>query len=146
MRSVSVTSPVAPIRTATLALRLRVQDTSCILNHAMNTDCNNSTGPTRQPIRSRAVLWLERAKMREGLFTLGVAICIGILCGFGAVGFRYLIDLFHRLFWGEWELKLVFLQAAPPWKVIAIPALGGLIVGPIVYFLPGKHGATAYPK
>ena len=35
--------------------------------------------------------WLERAKMRDQLFALGVAIIIGILCGFGAVGFRKLI-------------------------------------------------------
>ncbi len=71
----------------------------------------------------------EHAKTHERLFTIVVATCIGILCGFGAVGFRYLIEAFHRFFWGHWHLTLDVLIQAPAWRILLIPALGGLIVG-----------------
>ncbi len=90
--------------------------------------------------------WLERVKMREQFFMMAVAIVIGVLCGFGAVGFRYLLEIMHLLFWGDAHVTPDILRRLPSWRVILMPALGGLIVGPIVYFLVREAKGHGVPE
>ena len=61
-----------------------------------------------------------------------VASYIGILGGFGAVGFRYSIRFFQWIFWRTWQYTLPYVQGLPWYAKLIPPALGGLIVGPIV--------------
>ncbi len=109
-----------------------------------------ATEPARTGLRARAAAWagacLERAKMQDHFFMVGGAIIIGILCGFGAVGFRYMVDGFHWIFWGEGELPVMHLKDMPAWKVVGIPALGGLIVGPIIYFFAREAKGHGVPE
>jgi chloride channel protein, CIC family len=79
-----------------------------------------------------ALDWLERIKMREPFFMMAMAITIGICAGFGAVAFRHLIELMNWLFWGAAHATPDFLRELPVWRLILIPAAGGLLVGPIV--------------
>lgn len=90
--------------------------------------------------------WLERAKMREQYFMIAVAIVIGVLCGFGAVGFRYLVELMHLVFWGDPHATPAFLKSLPVWRLILVPAVGGLIVGPIVYLVVREARGHGVPE
>jgi len=72
---------------------------------------------------------------------ISVASLIGILAGFGAVGISYLISYIKALAWGA-DVTLLEGIANTPWYwIILIPAIGGLIVGPIThYFSPESKG------
>lgn len=89
---------------------------------------------------------LTRLKMSEHTFMVVVALVIGVLAGLGAVGFRFLIKAIHRLAWGEWEYGLELVRAHPWWAVVIIPAAGGLIVGPLVYFLAREAKGHGVPE
>jgi chloride channel protein, CIC family len=97
-----------------------------------------STAPAKAPLRSgvsRAAAWLRAG--RGGLFLL--ALTIGAGSGLGAVAFRYLISFFtwlatgHAQFGQQGRLPSGHL----PWLGLAffvlIPAIGGLVYGPLIY-------------
>jgi len=63
-----------------------------------------------------------------------LAVIVGTAGGYGAVGFRFLIDFFQSLAYGA-PGNLLFVVDHVSWHIRwLIPAIGGLIVGPIVYF------------
>jgi CIC family chloride channel protein len=75
-----------------------------------------------------------------------LAVCVGLLGGYGAVGFRYLIGLFQEISYGGVG-DLLDLALAAPWYVrLAVPTLGGLVVGPIVYFLANEAKGHGVPE
>ncbi len=84
---------------------------------------------------------LERAKMTEHSIMILIAIIIGILAGFGAIGIRTLIHMVSDMsFLGEGTL-LERITATPWYFKILIPMIGGLIVGPLIYnFAPEAKG------
>jgi CIC family chloride channel protein len=90
--------------------------------------------------------WLDRARMHERIFDLCVAILIGVACGFGAVAFRHLIDGCHFLFWGASHPTLEGLKAAAWWRRLLMPALGGLAVGPIIYYFAKEAKGHGVPE
>ena len=53
----------------------------------------------------------RRAEMSEHTFIVVLAVLIGLLGGLGAVGFRWLIKAFQRLFFGSWEYSLELAQS-----------------------------------
>ena len=63
-----------------------------------------------------------------------VAILIGILAGYGALIFRYVIKMAQYGFYQNTNDVLTFHSAMPFWLKIVLPAIGGLIVGPLIYF------------
>ncbi len=63
-----------------------------------------------------------------------VAILIGILAGYGALIFRYVIKMAQYGFYQNTNDVLTFHSAMPFWLKILLPAAGGLIVGPLIYF------------
>lgn len=85
----------------------------------------------------------------EELAVVGVAMTIGCAAGFGNIVFRSLISFFQELFFGiESEIVLYGLQKTPAWKIMLIPALGGLMVGLITYFIKAArvHGVPEVIK
>ena len=71
------------------------------------------------------------------------ATLVGIIAGFGAVVFRTLIGWFGRLFFDRGEQLLSFLGH---YAVILIPAAGGLLVGPLVYFFAREAKGHGVPE
>ncbi|MBW2038036.1 MAG: chloride channel protein [Deltaproteobacteria bacterium] len=76
---------------------------------------------------------------------------VGAIGGYGAVGFRKLIATFAQLGWGnftqmEGKDLLVMALGAPFWVKILIPAVGGLIVGIIVYFFAPEAKGHGVPE
>jgi chloride channel protein, CIC family len=108
--------------------------------------------PLKEPGRSvvwwrrLAADWLERAKIQEQSFMIAVAILIGVACGFGAVGFKYLLHFMLWFFWGTEHIDPGYLQALPHWRLILMPVAGGLIVGPIVFILVREAKGHGVPE
>ena len=75
-----------------------------------------------------------------------IAIIIGLLGGFGAVGIQFLIKTFTQLFWGVGELDLEFLRQAPVYLKILVPTGGALLVGCIVYFFAPEAKGHGVPE
>lgn len=71
---------------------------------------------------------------------------VGLAGGFGAIGFRYLIRVFQTVSYGS-DGNLLELALSTPWYFrIWIPALGGLVVGPAVYFLAREAKGHGVPE
>ena len=77
---------------------------------------------------------LKNLKTNEHALMGLLAIIVGLAGGFGAVGFRYLINFFQSIFYGSDENLLDVVGGLVWYYKFWIPALGGLIVGPLVYF------------
>ena len=90
-----------------------------------------------------------------------VAISCGLAGAFGAIVFRLMIRLFQGLFFGGLEgvaavyEKGLLAEAGDPlavaqtlsWPVLLlVPALGGLIVGPLVYFFAREARGHGVPE
>lgn len=82
---------------------------------------------------------LERLRARarkavtgsEPALLLALGIAIGLLSGLGAALFRWLIQEFHGLFFDGGGRLLGFLG---PYYTIPLPAVGGLLVGLLIYY------------
>ena len=79
-------------------------------------------------------LWVPFIRLCSSEITLCfvLSIVVGIIAGLGAVFFRWLIKCFNFLFFNKGAVVLGFLGQ---YYVIILPAVGGLLVGLIVYFL-----------
>ncbi len=80
---------------------------------------------------------------RENLIALLIiAILIGLATGYLAVGFRYLLLYATSFFWQDPFDVVGAAQSFPWYLVIAIPVVGGLLIGPIVsIWAPETRGA-----
>jgi CIC family chloride channel protein len=88
---------------------------------------------------------LDRFKMGEHSFVLSVAVIIGILGGFGAVGIQFAIEGFQHLFWGgDFNLSTVS-SIDWFWKLI-IPTCGGIFVGLIIQFVAREAKGHGVPE
>jgi len=75
-----------------------------------------------------------------------LAVFVGLAGGFGAVGFRYLINFFQSLAYGSDGNLLDLVQSIPWYLRVSIPALGGLVVGPLVYFWAREAKGHGVPE
>ena len=88
----------------------------------------------------------EILKTREHSIMVFLALIVGLAGGFGAVGFRYLINFVQTLAYGSADELLGVVQELP-WGVrIAVPAVGGLLVGPLVYFFAREAKGHGVPE
>lgn len=75
-----------------------------------------------------------------------LGIVVGVAGGYGAVGFRYLIEFIQSAAYGSPAELLDVLPSVPWYWRILIPAIGGLIVGPIVYFFAREAKGHGVPE
>lgn len=68
---------------------------------------------------------------------------VGVGAGFGAIIFRWLIGVFSTLSFGPLRSALSF---AGDYALVLIPALGGLVVGPLVYFFAREAKGHGVPE
>jgi len=75
-----------------------------------------------------------------------VAIIIGVLAGFAAIGIRFLIkEISNFSFQGAGNILENIMSTSWYW-ILIIPAIGGLIVGPIIYFLAPEAKGHGVPE
>ncbi len=86
---------------------------------------------------------LEYLRTSETIFLLLFANIIGVGAGFGAILFRWMISFFQNLFFNQGQHVLSFLGS---YYVIIIPAIGGTVVGLLVYFFARETKGHGVPE
>jgi len=77
---------------------------------------------------------LHRYRLDRHISSLLMAIAIGILSGYGAVLFRFVIQGAQYAFYQNTADILTFVSTVPVYRLIGLPAIGGLVVGLLVRF------------
>lgn len=72
------------------------------------------------------------------------AAVVGVGAGLGAIVFRELIRAFDWVFFGQ--LAGRGFSAFGDWRVVLVPAIGGLLVGPLIYFLAREAKGHGVPE
>jgi len=88
---------------------------------------------------------------RDHIFMIVMGGIAGTVGGYGAIGFRKLIDAVIQLGWGkvagmQGKDMLSMTLTAPMWIKVLIPALGGLLVGIIVHFFAQEAKGHGVPE
>ena len=99
-----------------------------------------------QPFAIKKLFSLSELKTNEHTIMAVLAVAVGLAGGFGAVGFRYLIDFFQSLAYGSSEELLNVVLALPWYLKVWVPAAGGLVVGPLVYFFAREAKGHGVPE
>ena len=89
---------------------------------------------------------IDRAKLTEHTFMIIIAIIIGVLAGFAAIGIRAIIEGISSIsFSGEGNQLENIISTSWYW-IILIPAIGGLIVGPLIHFFAPEAKGHGVPE
>jgi CIC family chloride channel protein len=82
----------------------------------------------------------------RALILPALGVIVGLLGGFGGVCFRYLISGFQWLIYQDTGSLASIVSELPWWRVLIGPAIGGMFVGPIVYFLAREAKGHGVPE
>ncbi len=82
----------------------------------------------------------------QNLRILLLAAVVGVVAGLGAIAVKELIFLAQSVFWGSGGDIFASLADAPLWRIILMPCLGGLLVGPLVWFLARDASGHGVPE
>jgi len=85
-------------------------------------------------------------RQTEQIYMVLVAVVIGLLGGLCAVGFREFIQIVNRIAWHEGPYSLGHIAGLPWWWKVLAPAVGGLIVGLIIYFFAREAKGHGVPE
>lgn len=100
-------------------------------------------GRWQRRLAVRLSAWLDRRQPPETVVLMGTALLVGLGAGAGAIIFRWLIDQVQRI-------SFEGLNGAFPllgdYVLILAPALGGLIVGPLIYFFAREAKGHGVPE
>lgn len=103
-------------------------------NHRLNKRSNSA---------NRLAYLLDRWQPPETAVLVATALIVGLGAGFGAVIFRWLIGWFTTLSFTTARSALDFMGR---YYVIIIPAVGGLFVGPMIYFFAREAKGHGVPE
>jgi len=87
--------------------------------------------------------WYSKVEIPETASLIVLSLTVGVAGGFAALFFRWLITFFQNLFFVRTAAILSFLGA---YYIVLIPALGGLIVGPLIYFFAREAKGHGVPE
>ncbi|MBN1806155.1 MAG: chloride channel protein [Sedimentisphaerales bacterium] len=85
-------------------------------------------------------------KLTPATEMLVLAVMVGILGGFGALLFKKLIFSLQEFFWATPDMSPDSLMGIVRYRRILMPALGGAIVGPLIYFFAREARGHGVPE
>ncbi len=77
---------------------------------------------------------------------MALGMAVGVLGGYGAVGFRWLIGFVREFCYGPGEDFLALLSGQTWYYRLWVPLAGGLVVGPLIYFLAREAKGHGVPE
>ncbi|MBN1360763.1 MAG: chloride channel protein [Sedimentisphaerales bacterium] len=89
---------------------------------------------------------LRRLKLTPATEMLILAAVVGLLGGFGALLFKKLIFSLQALFWATPDMAPDSLLAVAWYRRLLLPAVGGAIVGPLIYFFAREARGHGVPE
>lgn len=89
---------------------------------------------------------VRRLAREQHLRLLLLAALVGVVAGLGAVAVQELIGLAQWLFWGVEHDVLDAAARLPWWRVLLMPAAGGLVVGPLVWYFARDASGHGVPE
>jgi CIC family chloride channel protein len=93
-------------------------------------------------VRRRVGQTLDRLQVSEEIVLTGTAILVGLLTGVGTLIFIWLIERFGAGFgWMRDQLTQIH-----PWGAALIPALGGLVAGPLIHAFAREAKGHGVPE
>jgi CIC family chloride channel protein len=96
--------------------------------------------------RTKLFDWIDSISLRqppEAIALMVVATAVGVGSGYGAVLFTWLIQVIHELAFVKILHVFGFMG---PYYVIIVPAIGGILVGPMVYFFAREAKGHGVPE
>ena len=96
--------------------------------------------------KKRYRAFLDYTEVSQATYMIVLAGIVGILAGFGAVGFRMLIEFFQELATGSSTDIIPTLLNMPWYKKLIIPVCGAIIVGPLIYFFAPEAKGHGVPE
>ncbi len=104
----------------------------------------------KEAVKANLATWrteiVGRMMANERVSMSIIAVLIGVLGGYGAVIFRHAIIMFQVLLYGDGLDFLSFAQYVPWYKKLLFPALGGAVVGPMIYFWAREAKGHGVPE
>ncbi len=94
----------------------------------------------------KKTLSLERIGLSPSAKTTVLAAFVGVLGGFGALGFKHLIGAVTWMFWQQHDLNPTDIFSHAWFYRFGIPVIGGLIVGPLIYFFAREAKGHGVPE
>lgn len=88
----------------------------------------------------------RRPLLNRDLSRLMLAIIIGVLSGYGAVLFKFLLKFMQWVFYQHAGEFIDYASEIPLWAKMAMPAAGGLIVGLVVHFFAREAKGHGVPE
>jgi chloride channel protein, CIC family len=95
-------------------------------------------------VSDRLLRVLQRLSPSEAQILVATGLVVGVGAGLGAVAFRYLINGFTFVFFDG--LRPALATVLGPAAVVPLPALGGLIYGPLIYFFAREAKGHGVPE
>jgi len=74
------------------------------------------------------------------------AAVIGVIGGFGAILFRWMVQFFQGMAIGRGEDVVALLATVPWWKRVLLPVIGAIVVGPMVHWFAREAKGHGVPE
>jgi CIC family chloride channel protein len=89
---------------------------------------------------------IQHLSLDETTLMVLVAVVVGVIGGYGAILFRWMVQFFQVFAIGRGEDVVRLLADVPWWKRIVLPMAGGLIVGPMIHYLAREARGHGVPE